>query len=616
MNGTLPPPPERIRSSSEPVGGVKYKKNASGEKLKMGGMQTPQRKGSGSESVGGIGGVIEAGLEFEFGLVGLHGSESPPTKVERMASVAKRVKPGKVKELVMKFNAVVEEEESPKKVSEETVRKTSGESIRKVGGTDVLEDQDAKIEVTGARDQAEAVKIDEEELEATSGDIFLTYHHDDMSWKEGELSKHGEDMEEIVDIYDYYDTYMGTEEAGDYKQKAWKGKEKEIEIAQKFDQGGVAVGIKETDGQGSMIKKLDETTGHFEMATKAWWVNENLGQDSITTKAEEVARQNEIITDITRALYPEDKISKIDNTVGQPLTDSGVDENFDGDHDSTYSDSVLDDYTLARDLNDLTVNVPSTRLSTLIREYSALVSPVSELDDALDLPQDPSTWPPTRQNSDLISPVTEFGTDSASSSRSVTPADPAGDWHLELSPSTTPLLHRARAGSQANSHHSLASAVSAVSGFSDNYSDYDYSASHGQNTTQPTSLTTNSTSDPFYIPPSSTNTPSFTTSSTPFTPQTLSGSFDSFVDAGGLAPYTPPVSFEDFITSLPGHFDFPRDLEREGEGGAVVQEEDVADGLQSLMHVPANDGTIWNWDGSRWVGQREDGSLVLVTDFY
>jgi hypothetical protein len=31
--------------------------------------------------------------------------------------------------------------------------------------------------------------------------------------------------------------------------------------------------------------------------------------------------------------------------------------------------------------------------------------------------------------------------------------------------------------------------------------------------------------------------------------------------------------------------------------------------------VPA-DGTIWNWDGSRWVGQREDGSLVLGFELF
>jgi hypothetical protein len=602
--------PERIRSISEPVGGMKDKKHISGEKLKMGGVPTPQRKGSGSESVGGIGGVIEAGLDFEFGLVSLHSSGSPPTKVERMASVAKRVKPGKVKEMVMKFNAVVEQEEVARKVSEEPTSKVSGESTRKVGGMD-LEDQGAKIEVAGALDQAEAVRIDQEEHEDTLGDIVLTYHHDDMSWNEGELLKHGEDMKELADIYDYYDTYNGTEEAGDRQEKAWKVEETEIEIAQKFGRENVAAEIKEREGQKSMVEKLDETTGHIEMATKAWWVNENLGQGSITTKAEEDAHQNEIIADITRSLYPEDNISKIDSTPIRTLTDSGVDENFDGNDTSTYLDSALDEDTLARDLIGLTVDVPSTRMSTLVREYSELVSPVSELDDSPDLQPEPSISPPLRQNSDLISPLTEFDTDSASS-RPITPADPINDYHLaELSPSTTPLLQRARTGSLPNSHHSIASAVSACSEFSSNYSDHSTSSpSHDQDTTKSTSLTTTSTSDPFYIPPSSTNTPSFTTSSTPFTPQTFSGSFDSFVDAGAFAPFTPPVSFEDFITSLP-------DLENEGEGegGVVVQEDEFAEGLQSLLHVPA-DGTIWNWDGSRWVGQREDGSLVLGFELF
>ena len=327
------------------MGGTKDKKHTSGEKLKMGGIPTPQRKGSGSESVGGIGGVIEAGLDFEFGLVGLHSSGSPPTKVERMASVAKRVKPGKVKEMVMKFNAVVEQEEVARKVSEEPARKVSGEGIRKGGGTDVMEDQGAKVEVNGAHDQAEAVNIDEEEFEDTLGDILLTYHHDDMPWKEGELSKHGEDMEDIAELYDYYNTYNGIEEAGDRQEKAWKAEETEIEIAQKLGHEDIAEEIKETEGIKSMIEKLDETTGHIEMATKAWWVNESLGQGSVTTKAEEAARQNEIITDITRSLYPEDNLSKIDNTLIRTLTDSGVDENFDGNDTSTYLDSALDEDT-------------------------------------------------------------------------------------------------------------------------------------------------------------------------------------------------------------------------------------------------------------------------------
>jgi hypothetical protein len=606
--------PERIRSSSEPVGGTKNTKHTSGEKLKMGGLPTPQKKGSGSESVGGIGGVIEAGLDFEFGLVGLHGSGSPPTKVERMVSVAKRVKPGKVKEMVMKFNAVVEQEEVARKVSEEPTSKVSGESTRKVGGMG-LEDLGAKIEVTGALDQAEAVRNDQEEHEDTLGDIVLTYQHDDRFWKEEELLKHGEDMKELDDIYDYYDTYNGTEEAGDRKEMAWKVEETGIEIAQKSGHEDVAVEIKETEGQGqkSMIEKLDETTGHIDMATKSWWVNETLGQGSIATKAEEVAHQNEIIADITRSLYPEDNIPKIDSRLIRTLTDSGVDENFDGNDTCTYLDSALDEDTLATDLIGLTVDVPSTRMSTLVREYSELVSPVSELDDSPDLQPEPSISPPLRQNSDLISPLTEFDTDYASS-RPITPADPVDNYHLaaELSPSTTPLLQRARTGSLPNSHHSIASAVGACSGFSSNYSDYSPSSpSHDQDTTQHTSLTTTSTSDPFYIPPSSTNTPSFTTSSTPFTPQTFSGSFDSFVDAGAFAPFTPPVSFEDFLTSL------PRDLEHEGEGegGVLVQEDEFAEGLQSLLYVPA-DGTIWNWDGSRWVGQREDGSLVLGFELF
>jgi hypothetical protein len=601
--------PERIRSSTAPLGGPKDKKHkhTSGEKSKMSGIQPSERKGSGSESVDGIGGVIEVGLDFEFGLVGSCSSASPPMKAERMASVAKRVRPGKVKEMVMKFNAVVEQEESAKKVGEETARKTSGESVRKVSGMG-LEDQGAKMEVMGALDQAEVVKIDEGELEDTLGDIVSTYHHDDMSWKEGELRKQSE---EIADIYDYYDTYKGVEEAGDCEEKTEKVEKTEIEIAQKLRQEDVAVEINEMEGQEHKIEKLDETVAPIGMAAKAWWVNETFGQDSVTTKVEEAAHQDEIIAAITQSLYPENNILKTDDTAAQLLEDIGIDENYDRDDSSI----DLDEDLLARNLTGLTVGVHSNRMSTLVREYTMLLPQVSDLDNDLELSPEPSISPPLHQNSDLISPVTEFDTVSnSSSSRPVTPVDPGNDYYLgHLSPSNTPLLQRSGTDeSLLSSHHSIASAASTVSGFSDNYSDYSPSHCLAHDTTQSTSLTTNSTSDPFFIPPSSTNTPSFTTSSTPFTPQTFSGSFDSFVDTSAFAPFTPPVSFEDFITFLPGRFDMPRDLEMEGAGMMQVQQD--VEGMQSLLDVPA-DGTVWNWDGSRWVGQREDGSLVLRLEF-
>jgi hypothetical protein len=69
--------------------------------------------------------------------------------------------------------------------------------------------------------------------------------------------------------------------------------------------------------------------------------------------------------------------------------------------------------------------------------------------------------------------------------------------------------------------------------------------------------------------------------------------------------FTPQTSF-----GTDGSNDAYQEWEWEDE---EVEDEDGEDhGRQSLIkdYIPI-DGTVWNWDGSRWVGQREDGSFLF-----
>lgn len=69
--------------------------------------------------------------------------------------------------------------------------------------------------------------------------------------------------------------------------------------------------------------------------------------------------------------------------------------------------------------------------------------------------------------------------------------------------------------------------------------------------------------------------------------------------------FTPQTSF-----GTDGSNDAYQEWEWEDE---EVEDEDGEDhGRQSLIkdYVPI-DGTVWNWDGSRWAGQRGDGSFLF-----
>lgn len=522
---------------------TKCVKHIEAKTVKMGGTRTPERKGSGDERMGGVG---EAGLDFEFGFVSMRGGGSPQMKVDRMASVAKRVKVGKVKEMVMKFNAVVEQEE--------TVGKVSGESVKKVSGMGGQEETVSKKGVMVGQDEMD--KIDEEN-----------------------------ESEELVDQSDEIGSQVGT----DKETKKTTGQEVVIKVDEKSEAEELVNEIVEMHGedntepkidcQARTVQELDETTGQAGTTMK---VEETHGQETITTKVD-VRPEQVTASDVNKFSAPEENASKVDETAAQPLTDN----EFDGFDESFYADDNTLEEASTPDQDNLDeFPAQGTRISTLVRQYSDLVSPISDLDDPQESTQEPSISILSRQCSDLISPLTEFDADSSStaSSRPQTPITPSLQHlaHLD-SPSTTPLLQRAR------TNESTTSYLSAASYFSSNY-DNNSDDERDEMLRTFSCFSSSSDSDPFYLGPSTTTSTSTSNHST-FTPQI---SFDSFVD-----------SFDNSFSDTFG--DSPNSVTKEGIGEWEWEEPEL--GTTSLQYAPM-DGSVWNWNGSRWVGQRADGTLL------
>lgn len=277
---------------------------------------------------------------------------------------------------------------------------------------------------------------------------------------------------------------------------------------------------------------------------------------------------------------------------------------------------------------------PTFRFSTVVRQYSDLVSPITDLDNSIHAENNYSASPSSTASSHCQSPD---------------PITPSRQ-HLAYrnSPSTTPLLlristhidHKAKFSNASSSYPDDEAAPNKYQGSHSRFSNHDNNSSEDipppgghanhksnhsyasstyshspENNDNPHLLKyyyhTNQTdsgfsssfgSDPFYI-----STPNATSPPT-LTPQTSFGDDFNGQETATTStpnPFTPQTSF-----GTDGSNDAYQEWEWEDE---EVEDEDGEDhGRQSLIkdYVPI-DGTVWNWDGSRWAGQREDGSFLF-----
>jgi hypothetical protein len=611
--------------------------------------QSLEGKGSQGEAKAGIAFAVRQeseGTQVKVGQVlGITG-EISEVRLSRKGSRAIRVKAGKVKELVKKFDGAA--------IQEEGVMDTTTQSAHM--STNWTEIEGKMIE-TKVKDGM-ATKINR--IFSPTDSIAKVENN---PCKDEERKK-GYEGKSILQVYRTWDMKAASEPKNDDAMafQPLTGSE--------FD---------EIFGFKDIAKRTNKTLDHTSVALQP---DSNLDQDTFAGRCFDLSNlvtrflaHNPAVPETILSLPHINFITELDKLPTQ-------DESFV--HESHISILAADDPSRSESSLKLPSNNHSTtpaqvkritennetptdadftyhgdRFSTLIRQYSDLVTPASGIDEFLSQDDEysselcPLTIVP--QHFDLLSPITKLERSTyavnnhpSSSSRTATscrqtsePITPPRQHLPQLdSPSTTSLLQctrtdRVTAGHKA--HFSNASSIysndeavpsgcpgefPSSSTYEDTYSLAPLPARyHRSHPSWASSLYSHHSQDdndsilPFNFDDHTHKThlrlfQSQSSSSDPFFNSTSSSTNNS---TGSNTPaYTPQAYFTTSQTSLGTDCSIDAYQKWEWEDEEVEGEDAKFQGRQSLIRdsIPI-DGTVWNWDGSRWIGERPDGSLLF-----
>jgi hypothetical protein len=648
----------------------------------MGGM--PERKGSVGEAGAGLGSDVMrrslerkgsqdetgAGLAFSARTEKKRSQGEVGLVLGRKGSRAVRVKAGKVREMVRKFDGAAVQEEPASEINTTTKGTHMGSKRKEIEGKmNEMKAKDGmatKINRTsGLRHSSTKVRgtpSQDEERKKTYEGILQAYSSWEIKRASGPRDGDAASVQSLTDsefdeIFGFKDMTQSTNEFLDHNSVALHSISPLDQDTAEGEDSCIA------DIANLFIEFLAPNSAVAETILPFAQVNTTTALDQIPTQEEFPIHGPRVSPIAGEDSYLAGLADLTDLVIEVPSHNPTIPE--------TNSTLTQASTTIELDEDKIPVQgdfqIKAPRFSTLVRQYSGLVAPTGELDEPsfLEANFNPMFRFSTvvRQYSDLVSPITDLdnsihaannysaSSPSTASSPSQSP-DPVTPSHQHLayldSPSTTPLLlhipthigHKAKLSNASSSYPDDEAAPYKYQGSHSRFSNYDNNSfedtpppgchpnhkskhssasstySHNsENNNDPPLLKyhhhTNQTdsgfssslgSDPFYVSTSSATFPPT------LTPQTSFGDdFNSQETATTSTPntFTPQTSF-----GTDGSNDAYQEWEWEDE--EVEDENGENDGRQSLIkdYIPI-DGTVWNWDGSRWVGQREDGSFLF-----